>query len=66
MCSELITHLKNLEYRAILGGIALPNEGSIALHEKLGYIKVGQLKEVGYKFDTWVDVGYWELILKEH
>lgn len=30
--------------------IALPNEGSIALHNKLGFIKVGELTDVGYKF----------------
>lgn len=30
--------------------IALPNEGSIALHKKLGFINVGELTDVGYKF----------------
>ncbi|MEQ9402054.1 MAG: N-acetyltransferase family protein [Cyclobacteriaceae bacterium] len=59
----LINQLDELEYHSILGGIALPNEESIALHERLGFVKVGQLKEVGYKFDRWVDVGYWELML---
>ena len=35
---------------------------SVALHEKLGFSKVGQLKEVGRKFDQWIDVGYWQKI----
>jgi len=35
----------------------------VALHEKLGFEKVGQLREIGFKFDQWVDVGYWELLL---
>ena len=60
---ELIAALKAQEYHALLGGISLPNEGSIVLHEKVGFKKVGQLQQVGFKFDRWIDVGYWELIL---
>ena len=60
---ELIDSLRNLGYHALLGGISLPNEGSAVLHEKVGFKKVGQLQQVGYKFDRWIDVGYWELIL---
>lgn len=46
-----------------IGGIALPNAGSIALHEKLGFEKVAQFKEVGFKFERWLDVGYWQKTL---
>ncbi|MEM6525201.1 MAG: arsinothricin resistance N-acetyltransferase ArsN1 family B [Bacteroidota bacterium] len=60
---ELMDKLKALKLHTVLAGITLPNEASVALHEKLGFIKVGQLKEVGFKFEKWVDVGYWELIL---
>jgi L-amino acid N-acyltransferase YncA len=48
---------------ALLGIIALPNRASIALHEKLGFKKIGHFAEVGWKFGHWVDVGYWQLIL---
>ena len=61
--SELITILKERSMHSILCGIALPNPASIALCEKFGFIKVCQLREVGYKLNKWVDVGYWELIL---
>ncbi len=44
----------------IIGGISLPNEASIILHEKFGFKKVAHFKEVGFKFDQWVDVGYWQ------
>ena len=37
---------------------------SIALHEKLGFRKIGVFPEVGWKLDTWLDVGYWELTLE--
>jgi len=59
----LITDLKKQGYHSIIGGAALPNPASIALHEKLGFVKVAHFKEVGRKFDQWIDVGYWELIL---
>ena len=57
---SLLAELKTKGIRAVLGGIALPNEASVALHERLGFEKVGQLKEVGWKLNRWVDVGYWE------
>jgi phosphinothricin acetyltransferase len=46
-----------------LGGIALPNDASVALHERVGMRKVGQLLAVGYKFGRWIDIGYWQLML---
>ncbi len=60
---KLLEGLQSEGYHSLLAGISLPNEASIKLHEKLGFQKVGQLKEVGFKFDRWIDVGYWELIL---
>jgi L-amino acid N-acyltransferase YncA len=56
----LLGDLQQLGVYAVLGGIALPNEASVALHERLGFEKVGQLKQVGWKLQRWVDVGYWE------
>ena len=60
---ELIAELKKMNYHALIGGISLPNDASVALHEKLGFEKIAQFKEVGNKFNKWIDVGYWELIL---
>ena len=48
---------------AVLGGIALPNAASVALHEKCGFKKVAHLSEVGFKFGRWIDVGYWQIVL---
>ena len=63
LLQELIAQLKKKGIHSILAGIAMPNEASIVLHEKCGFIKCGTLKEVGFKFGKWVDVGYWEKIL---
>lgn len=56
----LLEELSKLDVHSTLGGIALPNAASIGLHEKLGFKKVAQLEEVGYKHDQWIDVGYWQ------
>lgn len=45
----------------VMGVIALPNEASIALHEKFGMKKVAHFTEVGKKFGQWIDVGYWQV-----
>lgn len=42
------------------GGIALPNDASVALHEKLGFEHVGTYREVGRKFDRYWDVAWFE------
>jgi phosphinothricin acetyltransferase len=57
---------KQLQYHSIhivIGVIALPNAASIALHEKFGMEKIGCFKEIGYKFNEWIDVGYWQMKL---
>lgn len=59
----LLKELNKTNIHAVIGGISLPNEGSIALHEKFGFEKIAQFKEVGYKFNKWIDVGYWEKII---
>ena len=48
---------------AVIGGIALPNPPSVALHEKFGMRQVAHFKETGFKFGRWIDVGYWERTL---
>ena len=59
----LLECLRATEVHLVIGGIALPNDASIGLHESMGYKKVAHFNEVGYKFDRWLDVGYWQLAL---
>ena len=56
----LFKRLRGASYHSVIAGISLPNDGSVALHEKFGLTKAGHFKEVGYKFNQWVDVGYWQ------
>lgn len=60
----LLDDLRQRNVHTVIGGIAQPNPASVALHEKLGFEKVAHFKEVGYKFDRWIDVAYWQLALK--
>ncbi|WP_226705031.1 arsinothricin resistance N-acetyltransferase ArsN1 family B [Microbulbifer elongatus] len=61
--SALFAKLVEINVHAVISGIALPNEASVALHEKFGMTKVAHFREVGRKFDRWVDVGYWQCLL---
>ena len=59
----LLAEMRSRGLHCAIGGIALPNPVSIALHERLGFVHIGHFREVGWKLGHWVDVGYWELLL---
>jgi L-amino acid N-acyltransferase YncA len=61
--SQLLPALKVQGVHTAIGGIALPNDASIRLHEKFGFEKVAHFKEVGFKFNRWIDVAYWQRAL---
>lgn len=50
-------------YRRAIAAIALPNPASLRFHQKFGFEEIGVLKEVGYKFDRWHDVAYYQRTL---
>ena len=62
--TQLYQHLFELLRKrgvtTVIGGIGLPNPASVALHEKMGLKQVAHFNRVGYKFDTWLDVSYWQ------
>lgn len=59
----LMAQLQAQGCHALIAAIALPNAGSVGLHESLGFTPVGQMREVGHKFGRWVDLGYWQKTL---
>jgi phosphinothricin acetyltransferase len=63
LMQALIKELGELSVHAVIACIALPNPQSTGLHEKLGFRQVSRFQEAGYKFDRWIDVGDWELLL---
>jgi L-amino acid N-acyltransferase YncA len=58
--AALFSELRLKSIHSVIGGITLPNDASVALHEKFGMQKVAHFKEVGFKFKQWLDVGYWQ------
>ncbi|WP_165312958.1 arsinothricin resistance N-acetyltransferase ArsN1 family B [Vibrio ziniensis] len=60
---ELLEILKRAGYKNAVGSIALPNQPSVALHERMGFKKVGEFNNIGFKFDHQISVGYWQLEL---
>lgn len=69
--AELLDRLRGLSgsehapVRSVMAVIALPHPGSVALHERLGFRHVGTVADAGFKFDRWIDVGYWQLLLTD-
>ena len=63
--SVLFDLLRLQGYRRAFGGISLPNEASVGLHESMGFTRVGVYHDVGYKMGRWIDVGWWEMPLQE-
>src|SRR5690348_11945801 len=60
----LLARLRSQGFRSACAGIALPNDASVALHEALGFERVGIYRNIGYKAGAWRDVGWWQLQLE--
>ena len=61
--TDLILRARAIGHRTIIAGIDASQEGSVAIHAKHGFVKVGHLQRVGYKFERWLDVVYLQLIV---
>jgi L-amino acid N-acyltransferase len=57
----LIAHAKKNGVHAMVAGIEAQNSTSIALHQKFGFEEVAHFKEVGWKFDRWLDLKFLQL-----
>jgi phosphinothricin acetyltransferase len=57
---ELFKQLQGEDVHRAYAGIALPNQASIALHERFGFKRVAHFTEQGRKFDRYWDVGFYE------
>ena len=62
--TTLFESLVSEDVHRIVAGVSLPNQASIALHERLGFHSVGVFRGVGRKFDRYWDVAWFERPLK--
>lgn len=63
LLGELLVRARQIGHRAIIAAIDGEQMGSVILHNKFHFEKVGHFKEVGLKFGRWLDVIYMELNL---
>jgi L-amino acid N-acyltransferase YncA len=64
--TALFALLRAQGYINVYAGIALPNPGSVGLHEAMGLRPVGIYQRVGFKLGAWHDVGWWQGALLPH
>jgi L-amino acid N-acyltransferase len=60
---DLIERAKQLDHHTVIALISAEQVGSLALHEKLGFTRAGELKEAGYKMQQWLNVAYLQKML---
>jgi L-amino acid N-acyltransferase YncA len=60
---ELIEHARGAGHHVMLADIESGNAASIRLHESLGFVEAGRLREIGTKFDRWLDLTILQLDL---
>jgi L-amino acid N-acyltransferase len=63
LLASLIERARAQKLHAMIAGIEAENVVSIRLHQRHGFVAVGQLREVGYKFGRWLDLAFLQLLL---
>lgn len=63
LMNALVDEARRAGHHALIGQIVAENEASISLARSMGFEQVGVLREVGFKFDRWLDVVFMERIL---
>jgi L-amino acid N-acyltransferase YncA len=63
LLQPLIDAAKGMQLHTIIAGIVADNEASIALHKQFGFVEVAHFKEVGYKFNKWLDLKFLQLMI---
>ena len=61
----LLKRLRSAGFRSAIGGITLPNPASIRLHQSLGFVHVGTVRQAGFKNDAWHDVAFYQKMLTD-
>ena len=63
LLQELISAAQTQDYHVLIGGIDSQNAVSIGLHERLGFVHAGTIRQAGFKFGRWLDLVFYQLIL---
>lgn len=60
----LIDNARQQQYLVMVGAIDTSNQISISLHQKLGFVHAGTIRQAGFKFGRWLDLAFYQLILE--
>lgn len=60
---RLIEEARRQDYHLLVGAIDSQNAASIRLHRGLGFEHSGTIRQAGFKFDHWLDLDFYQLIL---
>ncbi|PWK03939.1 GNAT family N-acetyltransferase [Tumebacillus permanentifrigoris] len=63
LLEDLLQRARQLGYHTVIAGITAGNDGSVKLHQAFGFELCGRFRQVGYKFDAWQDVEFYQLML---
>lgn len=63
LMQRLIQSASEQDLHTVIGGIDASNTDSVAFHQKLGFIHAGTIKQAGFKFERWLDLAFYQLIL---
>ena len=64
LMQKLIDEAIARDVHTMIGGIDTTNRGSIILHERLGFVEAGVIKQAAFKFGQWLDLGFYQRILE--
>ena len=64
LLTSIVTKAIEQNYHLLIGGIEATNSASIKLHQKHGFIHSGTITQAGYKFGRWLDLAFYQLILR--
>ena len=64
LMQPLIDAAIQMDMHTIIAGIDATNEVSLRLHKNFGFEEVAHFKQVGYKFNTWLDLKFLQLMLQ--
>lgn len=64
LMERLIVAAREQDLHVMVGGIDATNAVSIALHEQLGFVHAGTIRQAGFKFGRWLDLAFYQLTLQ--
>ncbi|MGE3108724.1 MAG: N-acetyltransferase family protein [Phycisphaerales bacterium] len=63
--ARLLEELTRRGFHSAIGGVTLPNAPSVRLHESLGFVHVGTVRQAGWKHGAWHDVAFYQILLRD-